>query len=69
MAQVGEPDVEALGAEEVRQPAAGAVQERAVICEGAVHEEDCWSPIAVSAQPVQREVDPVDCRDMARAHS
>jgi len=69
MAQVGEPNVKALGAEEVRQPPGGPVQEGAVVRESAVHEEDRGPPVAVGAQPMQRQVDPVDRGDVARAHS
>jgi len=69
MAQVGEPDVEPLGAEEVRQPAAGAVQECAMVREGAVHQQDCRATVAVGAQPVQGQIDAVARGDVARAHS
>jgi len=69
MAQIGEPNVEPLRTEEMRQPSAWAVQECAVVRESAVHEQYRGPPVAMGAEPVQGQVHPVDRRNVPRAHS
>jgi len=69
MAQVREPHVVALGAKEVCQPSSIAVQPGPVVREGAVHEEDRGPPIAVGAEPVQRQLHAVGRGQVAGAHS
>jgi hypothetical protein len=69
MAQVGEPDVEPLGAKEVRASSLGTMQPGAVVRERAMDQQDGGPTIPKGAEPVQREIDAITRRQVARAHS
>jgi len=71
VAQVGEPDVEPGGAEEVRHApgrrSVRGMQPEPMVRKGAMDEQHRWTPVAKCPQPVQRQLDAVRGRDPPRA--